>query len=104
MTDGVAPSATLEQSVRESVSAMPDKAAVELALTYAREIDLGGDLSKLGPALLACLTSLLLTPHARAQAMKGVQGASDKPASRIDEVRERRARKSRAADLDAATS
>lgn len=103
----------MEASVRASLagrsaSGTPDtsddKAAAELALTYAREIDLGGDLAKLGPALLACLAALLLTPAARAAAKKGAGGDSNKPANRLDELRAKRARKARAADLDAATS
>jgi hypothetical protein len=105
MTEGATPSVILEQSVRESLAGVTDKAAADLALTYARDIDGGGDLAKLGPALLSVLSSLLLTPAARAAAMKGVRSASDKPATRRgDELRERRARKGRAADLDSATS
>jgi hypothetical protein len=93
----------MEASVQASLTDVKDKAAAELALTYARDIDAGGDLAKLGPALLACLTALLLTPAARAAAMKGVPSAN-KPASRLDELRERRARKGRAADLDPAAT
>lgn len=78
-----------------------DQAGAELALTYARDVDGGGDLTKIGPALLACLTALLLTPAARASAMKGGTGATQPtPGRRLDEIAERRARKGRAADLD----
>ena len=104
MTTRVGP---LESSVRaaldERTSDPKDRAAEELAVTYAREIDLGGDVAKVGPALLACLTALLLTPAARASAMKG--GTSDnKPTRRLDELHQRRARKGRAADLDSAAT
>lgn len=102
MTSGAA--SGMEASVQASLTGVTDQAAAELALTYAREIDLGGDLAKLGPALLACLSALLLTPAARAAAMKGGQGADAKPGSRLDELRERRARKGRTADLDAAST
>lgn len=102
MTMGM--TSALQTSLSKILDKDEDKAAAELAMTYAREIDLGGDLAKLGPALLACLTSLLLTPAARAAAMKGGQGADSKPGSRLDELRERRVRKSRTADLDAAAT
>jgi hypothetical protein len=109
MTSGMADSMAsgMEASVRASLAGLDevrDQAAAELALTYARELDAGcEDIAKIGPALLACLAALLLTPAARAAA-KGVPGASDKPKSRLDEIAERRARKSRAADLDAGTA
>lgn len=100
MTTGM--TSALQTSLSKILDKDEDKAAAELAMTYAREIDLGGDLAKLGPALLACLTALGLTPAARAAVAKGVPG--DKPASRLDELRARRARKGRAADLDAAAT
>lgn len=66
-----------------------DEAAAGLALTYAQAIDEGGDLSKLGPPLLAALESLLLSPRARAAAKKAV--TSDKPpANPLDQLAERR--------------
>lgn len=81
-----------------------DGAAVRLAYGYAGELDAGADAARIGPALLSCLTALQLTPAARTAATKGVPVASDKPASRLDELRERRARKNRAANLDAAAT
>lgn len=92
----------MRAALDERTSDPKDRAAEELAVTYARDIDYGGDVAKVGPALLACLSALLLTPAARASAMKGV--SSDKPANRLDELRERRARKGRAADLDTAAT
>jgi hypothetical protein len=53
---------------------LQDSAVADLALKYAEQIDMGGDLSKLGPPLLAALEALRMSPRARAAAMKG-----DKP-------------------------
>lgn len=94
----------LQESVRSAVEAVQldprDRATVDLALTYATDIDAGGDLTKLGPALLAALEALQMSPRARAAARKAATPDA-KPASRLDELRDRRARKSRAPDLDA---
>jgi hypothetical protein len=75
-----------------------DRATADLALVYAREIDEGGDLTKLGPALLAALEALQLSPRAR----KAVK-IDDKPAvNPLDQLAAARARKGGAASLDAA--
>lgn len=66
-----------------------DKAATELALVYAKEIDLGLDIPKLGPALLACLAALGMTPAARNALVKG--GSGEPAPSPLDELRDRRA-------------
>lgn len=90
----------LARSVATAVAgaAQQDQAVVELALTYARDIDGGGDLTKLGPALLAALEALQLSPRAR----KAVK-IDDKPAvNPLDQLAERRAGKSRGADSHAA--
>lgn len=91
-----------------------DQAAVELALTYAAALDdagheceecgrSGGDLTKLGPALLATLEALLMSPRARAAAKKAVTDA--KPAANpLDQLADRRARRGRPEDLDAAAA
>jgi hypothetical protein len=78
-----------------------DQAVAELALTYARAIDAGvEDLSKVGPALLAALEALQLSPRAR----KAVK-IDDKPgANPLDELANARARKSRAETVDAGAS
>ena len=75
---------------------------VALALTYAKEIDLGGDLAKIGPALLACLVELQMTPRALAVAQRGGAGKPDEqPAkSPLDELRARRAGKNSAQTVD----
>jgi hypothetical protein len=90
--------AQLTTSVQEAVSGVADsdRAVAELALTYARDIDAGGDLAKLGPALLAALEALQLSPRAR----KAVK-IDDKPSvSKLDQLAERRRARSAPA-LDA---
>lgn len=79
-----------------------DRAAAALALIYAEEVDRGGDLSKLGPAFLRTLDALQMTPKSRAMAQRGGTG-DDRPAAptRLDELRDRRARKRDTQDLDA---
>lgn len=97
----------LESAVREALTHVAaekvDGGTVQLALTYAEEIDAGEDLKRLGPALLACLESMLMTPKARSAVVKGVK--DDQPAkSPLDELRARRnARKYDATTVDAAT-
>lgn len=109
---------TLVSSVQEAAKAggigPRDRAALDLALSYAASIDdtdreceqcgrHGGDLAKLGPALLAALEALRMTPRARAAATKAV--TSDKPAANpLDQLAGRRARRGRPEDLDTATS
>ncbi|HEV8568704.1 MAG TPA: hypothetical protein VGQ92_16770 [Actinoplanes sp.] len=95
---------SLRESVDAALGAGPigpvDRAAADLALTYAGEIDAGGDLTKLGPALLTALEALHMSPRARAAAKKAV--TDDKPvANPLDQLAAARTRKSRAADLDA---
>lgn len=87
--------------VEAALAAQPvedrDAAAAALALTYARDIDAGGDLAKLGPALLAVLEALGLTPRAR----KAVKIDGQQPsANPLDALAERR-RARRAAGVDA---
>lgn len=71
-----------------------DRGAAQLALAYARQIDGGGDLDKLGPQLLAVLDALLLTPKARAALVKGAKDERP-PQSPLDELRKRRAARQR---------
>lgn len=86
-----------------AISAISNEPAAELAMTYARKIESDGDLDRLGPQLLVVLESLLLTPRARAAAMKAVN--NDRPTSPLDELRARRAARQRGTeDLHAATS
>lgn len=94
----------MRESVAAAIAAAEtdprDRGAVDLALAYAADIDAGeGDLSRLGPALLAVLEALGLTPRAR----KAVKNDGQQPAANpLDELRVRRGRKSRPADRDAA--
>jgi hypothetical protein len=83
----------LASAVDTAVAGVDDLGAAELARTYARAIDNGGDLDKLGPLLLAVLESLGLTPKARAALVKG---AKDEPrTSPLDELRVRRSARQR---------
>ena len=88
----------LAESVRAAVAALDvlpcDAGAAALAERYAAAVDAGGDLEKLGPQLLAVLESLLMTPRARAAAVKGATGATI-AASPLDELRARRAARER---------
>lgn len=69
-----------------------DAGTVELALAYAREIDADPDaLLKMGPALLATLTALLLTPGARAAALRNGKQVAVPGRDPLDELRRRRA-------------
>jgi hypothetical protein len=68
-----------------------DGGTVELALSYAREIDEGGELFRLGPPLLAALGALLLTPAARAAALRTGKRPDDAGTSPLDELRRKRA-------------
>lgn len=97
----------LTQVVEGALAAQPvqdrDAATAELALTYARRIDDGGDLSKLGPALLAALEALHMSPRARNAAKKAVTG--EQPAANpLDQLAARRAGKGPAASVDATAS
>lgn len=93
----------VSQSVAESISECKDKAAAQLALRYAQEIDNGGDLEKLGPRLLAVLESLALTPKGRAQSRKENDGDHTSPLDELKAKREAKASgKGRAKAVDTA--
>ena len=99
---------TLEARMHAALTAKPpaesDKAIGDLALAYARRIDEDGVDYRLGPALLAALEALQMSPRARAQAHRGE--VKDAPASGnpLDALAARRAGKSRAPNLDATAS
>lgn len=82
---------SLEDALGAAMVEPVDAGTIELARAYAGEIDEGGDLAKLGPLLLAALVQLRMTPAARTAVLKG-GATSDKPASKLDELRARRAR------------
>jgi hypothetical protein len=88
---------TIVSALRASLKAVAvrpeDKAAVALAEKYAALLDgQESDITKVGPAFLATLTALGLTPAGRA-AVLGKGGGTGDGASRskADELRERRA-------------
>lgn len=95
----------IETSVNSAIGDVvaSDRAAADLAASYARAIDEGAELQKFGPLLLAALEALLLTPRARAAAMK--KGTDDEPTPNpLDELRERRARRNGTPAMDATSS
>lgn len=106
----------LREEIEAALIASPigdvDWGTAELAIAYAAAIDGrhqpceecgcqgGGDLGRLGPALLAALEALLLSPRARAAAKKAV--TSEQPAAnQLDQLAAARARKGRAETVDA---
>lgn len=84
---------TLTEAVDDALEAVPvlgqDVGAVQLARHYAAAIEAGGELEKLGPALLTVLESLGMTPRAR----KSVQGGAPDARSPLDELRDRRSKR-----------
>lgn len=95
----------MRESVAAAIAAAEtdprDQGAVDLALAYAADIDAGeGDLAKLGPALLAVLEALGLSPRAR----KAVKTSEQPAANPLDQLAAVRARKSRADDGHAAAT
>jgi hypothetical protein len=105
----MATSGPMERTVRSAARARKvqpaDRAALELAVTYAKALDDGtADLDVIGPKLLAVLDALGLTSRSRALMTKGASDGSTGP-DPLDEIRQRRAaRKHRAEDLDATAS
>ena len=99
----------LVDAVREALAELDltpaDKGATELALTYANSIDSGmGDIARVGPALLAVLESLGMTPKARAAIKRGVNTDAGHT-SPLDELRIRRnSRINRSKAVDSATA
>jgi hypothetical protein len=99
------PIMTLRESLDAALDAEPagarDKATADLARKYADAIDAGGDLSKLGPAMLAALEALQMSPRARALAQRGKSRVQSPGANRIDELSRRRNRQRDPATVDA---
>lgn len=72
-----------------SLSLSPaDAAAAELAERYARQIDDGGELEKIGPKLLATLAALGMTPRSRKAVVKDWPPPA--PVSPLDAARAKR--------------
>jgi hypothetical protein len=101
--DYVTLEAILTASLEVETPKPQDAAVAALALTYARRIDEGEDLTKLGPSLLGALEALQMSPRARAAAQKGMTNGRPTD-SRLDELRKRRARKHAAEAGDAAAT
>jgi len=81
----------VRRAVKELEGPDLDRAAAGLAVKYAVAIDEDDTrLEKLGPQLQSLLESLLMTPRARAVAVKGGRG-DDKRVDPLDELRARRA-------------
>lgn len=95
---------SLFAALKENPATPADRPMAQLALTYARAVDHGEDLNKIGPALLSALEALLMSPRARASALRGAKTNGSPGTGKLDELHARRVRKSGAADLDTATS
>lgn len=79
---------SVSSSIEELTLKPCDQGAAELALTYARCIDDGDPLEKLGPALLSALESLGATPRGRKALPKGGEDAAR--TNPLDELRRKR--------------
>jgi hypothetical protein len=79
-----------------------DAGIAALALTYAEAIDEGDDLKSIGPLLQKALETLLMSPRARSEIMRGENSGSqvEQAASPIDEIRKRRAARARISDTE----
>lgn len=95
---------SMEKAVRAALTSKPpapaDVATAELALVLAVRVDEDGADYRTAGALLAALEALQMSPRSR----KAVTAPDDKPANPLDQLAAARARKSRAPDMDAATS
>lgn len=82
---------SLQKSL-ETLELLPrDDAAVRLATEYATQLDGGADAVKMGPAYLACLEALGMTPRARAAIAGRGDPASGSGTSPLDQLRAKRA-------------
>jgi len=81
----------LDEALEAAQVRPQDGAAVELARTYATALDEGADLGKVGPAFLAALAALGMTPAARAALAGKAEPAGQEGArSPLDELRAKR--------------
>lgn len=92
--------ATVSEALTASLAGLDlksqDAAAVALAKRYAAVLDVvDADVVKVGPAFLAVLSALGMTPAGRAAVLgKGGDPRGGQPQSRADELRARRAQRS----------
>lgn len=83
---------SLRLALADVVVEPKDQATVALAYLYAGVLDVDPDQAeKVGPKYLAALEALLLTPRARAAAMRGVNDDQRKQLSPLDELKAKRA-------------
>jgi hypothetical protein len=92
----------LDEALRSVTSTPADAATVALARKYADLIDGEGDLIKVGPALLAVLVQLGMTPKSRSVVVPPEGGSSG--GSKADELRARRARRNSPSTVDPSAS
>lgn len=76
-----------------------DTAVEQLALTYARALDGGTPIEKLGPQYLACLDALGLTPKARTAVAKGNVGEPPATISPLARLRAQHANRTNGSGL-----
>ena len=91
---------TYTSALRSALAGLPqqpaDKAAVRLAYGYAQTLDDDpAQIGKVGPLLLACLTTLAMTPAGRAAIIGKGEQRGQPTASPLDELRARRAARQR---------
>jgi len=82
----------LRVALADVVAEAKDTGAIALAYLYAGQLDADPDqAATIGPKYLGVLESLLLTPRARAAAMRGVNDDQRTNLSPLDELRAKRA-------------
>jgi hypothetical protein len=88
----------LRVALADVVAEAKDAGTIALAYLYAGQLDADPDnAAVIGPKYLVALESLLLTPRARAAAMRGVNDDQRTKLSPVDELRaKRRDRQNRA--------
>lgn len=95
---------TLTQALEHLVRQPQDEITVELARGYARALDEGADIAKLGPLFQSCLETLLMSPKARVTVLKGKAGDDNGARTKLDELRARRARRDGSEAVDSPAS
>jgi hypothetical protein len=88
---------SLTESVRLGLATLAplddrDRAVADIALGYAKQLDAGDvELLDAGPKLQSALAALLLTPAARAAAVKAAPTKTETKTDPLDELQVRRA-------------
>ena len=83
-----------------------DAVTAALAMRYVHEIETGGDIARLGPALLSVLESLQMSPRSRAAIQRGANGVAAAPTTNnpLASLRAQRAGKNGTTHLHATTA